>query len=179
MKKFISGCVSDIVTLEALGMIVVIFLIIVTSVLSGCTVRPEVSLEDRALISRTGESWKMAFHSWSIKKDCLEHVGVVTPSRENFQRVCGTPAFFSVGCVHERGIGEGPGKVLYISPAVRPNKRSFAVIHTTLHVLVGCSAKKGSDDPMDTAHLLPDVWMDIDGDHSLEKHILGGLIRDY
>lgn len=154
----------------------------VITALTGCThgLAPETSDGDRAVISRVEESWKLAYHSWSLEDDCMRNAQVITPSREKFQLICGKAAFFSIGCVQSRGVGTGRGKLLVVSPAVHPDDHDEALAHVTLHALVKCSTEQSSvqpdpKDPTDEAHMLPEIWIESAGPASVEAHILGGL----
>jgi len=158
-----------------LGVGAAIFILAVIG-MSGChTVRPELTHRDQAVLDRTEEVWRMAYHSWNTPEECLDNVSVVVVHSGNFERLCHKPEFFSEGCIEERGIGYAPGKVISISPAVRPDLKDDAIVHLALHELAKCTAKKGDRDPSDEAHRKEGIWIETSGDASLERFIVKGI----
>lgn len=162
--------------LTLIDKIVIVALLFFLSIsFCGCNVRPELSHRDAAVLDRTEEAWRTAFKSWNTPEDCLENMSIVQVQADAFERLCRKPALFSEGCVQERGIGYAPGKVMYISPMVRPDRRDDAIVHVALHELCKCTAKEDARDVHDDAHRLKDVWIETSGANSLESFIIQGI----
>ena len=113
-------------------------LIVFDAILISCTINPEVKLEDRMIVDNTEQKWLQ--EGMPDAGECLEGVGIRTLSSSNFNLQCGKSAFLSIGCVQDRGVGHSGGKILYLSPNVKPTMRKEAIVHLTLHALCSCTA---------------------------------------
>jgi hypothetical protein len=90
-------------------------------------------------------------------------------SYENFNYVCGTSPKLAIGCVRDRRDGNliSGGKILYISPEVRPNNFDTTLVQLALHALCSCTSEDYRD-KTDKLQMRPMVWKQTSMDQSVE-----------
>lgn len=130
-------------------------------------------MADRAVIARVEHVW-LRNPELANPESCLQNVGVVSLSAENFRLTCGMPSYLSSSCVRERGVGTFlPGKILYLSysPGADHDK---ALVQATLHALAACTYTSDGD-KYDKAQFRDHIWYRNSGKDSVEYQVLEEL----